>query len=149
MLTKPNQISGFTGLFYLISGAAERGDFGWLSYDSKFRQSVVVSFDKPWGISDPSIWLQCMGRSFYQYSPYSRCGYSGNSETIFCLNFNKKDEFLYPNCKYLLRCSNCKIDSHPAIKCPERFANSLSKDVCKRGWSRSPFPPVRSKHRKP
>ena len=108
--------------FILISGAAERGDFDWLSYDSKFRQSVVVLPDKRWGVPDPSIRLQCMRRrSFYQYSSYSQRGHSGNSETTSCLNFNKKNECLYRNCKYLHRCFTCEIGSHPAIKCPERL----------------------------
>ena len=62
MSTKPSQISGFIGLFYLIFGAAERSNFDGLPYDFQFRQSVVVSSGKPWGIPDPSIWLQCMAR---------------------------------------------------------------------------------------
>ena len=103
-----------------------------------------------WGIPDLSIWLQCMGRrSFYQYSPYSRRGYSGNSETTYCLNFNKKNECLYRNCKYLHRCCICEIGSHPAIKYPECFANSLSKVVSNGVRSRSLCPPTKSKHRKP
>ena len=102
--------------FILIFGDAERSNFDGLAYDDKFRQSVVVSSGKPWGILDPSIWLQCMGRrSFYQYSTYSLRRYSGNSEATSCMNFNKKNERLYHNCKYLHRCSNCKIGSHPAI----------------------------------
>ena len=116
MSTKPTQISGLLAYFILIFGAAERSNFDRLAYDYKFRQSVVVLSGKPWGIPDPSIWLQCMGRrSFYQYSTYSRHGYFGNSEATYCMNFNKKNECLYHNCKYLHRCSNCKIGSHPAI----------------------------------
>ena len=112
----PAKCQDLLAYFILISGAAERSDFDWLAYDYKFRQSVVVSSDKPWGIPHPSIWLQCMGRrSFYQYSTYSRRGYSGNSEATCCMNFKKKNECLYPNCKYLHRCSSCKIGSHPAI----------------------------------
>ena len=47
MSTKPSQISGFIGLFYLIFGAAERSNFDGLMYDYKFRYSVVVSAGKP------------------------------------------------------------------------------------------------------
>ena len=41
----PAKYQDLLAYFILISGAAERGDFDWLSHDSKFRQSVVVSSD--------------------------------------------------------------------------------------------------------
>ena len=52
----PDNYLDLLAYFILISGAAERGDFDWLSYDSKFRQNVV-SHDKRWGVPDLSIWL--------------------------------------------------------------------------------------------
>ena len=62
----PAKYQDLLAYFILIAGAAESRDFDWLAYDYKFRQIVVVSSDKPWGIPDPSVWLQCMERrSFY------------------------------------------------------------------------------------
>ena len=41
----PTKDQDLLAYFILISGAAESGDFDWLSYDSKFRRGVAVPSD--------------------------------------------------------------------------------------------------------
>ena len=61
----------------VITEAAKRSDFDWQKYDRLFHQGAALDNNKRWGVTDPSIWVHCLGK--HQSVPFSVSSSNPNS----------------------------------------------------------------------